>query len=168
MAALTRAFPDREFSGIGGISSFDQALSYFMLGCGTVQVATAAMLDHAIGPNVIASLKAGMTEFLERNAERGWTSLEDFRGMLRGRIVPHSQIARPDARLPRRLRGGRGGGLRAPAGQRVGGSSSGIAPSSVSGTGSLGSPLGSDGGSPSRMPYHATSCQAPCFQPTRR
>jgi dihydropyrimidine dehydrogenase (NAD+) subunit PreA len=97
MAALTQAFPDREFSGVGGISTFDHALSYFMLGCGTVQVATAAMLDHAIGPNVIANLKAGMTEFLERNAERGWARLDDFRGLLRGRIVPHSEIARPDA-----------------------------------------------------------------------
>lgn len=97
MAQLTQTFPDREFSGVGGIASFEQALSYFMLGCGTVQVATAAMLDHAIGPNVIRALTDGMAAFLERNAERGWTSLDDFRGLLRERIVPHSQIARPDA-----------------------------------------------------------------------
>ena len=97
MAQLTGAFPDREFSGIGGISGFDQALSYFLLGCGTVQVATAAMLDHAIGPGVIRALTSGMTEFLERNAERGWTSLADFRGLRRGAVVPHAQIGRPDA-----------------------------------------------------------------------
>jgi dihydropyrimidine dehydrogenase (NAD+) subunit PreA len=97
MAELTQAFPDREFSGIGGISGFDQALSYFLLGCGTVQVATAAMLDHAIGINVIRDLTAGMTAFLERHADRGWTSLADFRGLRRDRIVPHAQIARPDA-----------------------------------------------------------------------
>ena len=83
--------------GIGGISSFDQALNYFLLGCGTVQVATAAMLDHAIGPNVITDLKDGMTRFLERHADRGWTSLADFRGLRRGNIVPQSQIGRPDA-----------------------------------------------------------------------
>jgi len=97
MAQLTQAFPDREFSGVGGISGFDQALSYFLLGCGTVQVATAAMLDHAIGPNVIRNLTTGLTEFLERNADRGWTTLDDFRGLRRDRIVPHSQIARPAA-----------------------------------------------------------------------
>jgi dihydropyrimidine dehydrogenase (NAD+) subunit PreA len=97
MAQLTQAFPDREFSGLGGISGFDQALSYFLLGCGTVQVATAAMLDHAIGPNVIKALTGGLTELLERNAGRGWTSLADFRGLRRGSIVPHSQIGRPDA-----------------------------------------------------------------------
>ena len=47
------------FSGIGGISTFEHALNYFLLGCGTVQVCTAAMLDHAIGPNVISELNAG-------------------------------------------------------------------------------------------------------------
>jgi hypothetical protein len=46
---------------------------------------------------VIATLTRGMTEFLERNADRGWTSLADFRGLRRGRVVPHSQIGRPDA-----------------------------------------------------------------------
>jgi dihydropyrimidine dehydrogenase (NAD+) subunit PreA len=97
MAQMTQAFPDREFSGIGGISSFDQALGYFLLGCGTVQVATAAMLDHAIGPNVIRALTGGMAEFLERTADRGWTSLADFRGLRRGHVVPHSQIGRPGA-----------------------------------------------------------------------
>ena len=97
MAQLTQAFPDREFSGIGGISSFDQALSYFLLGCGTVQVATAAMLDHAIGPNVIRELIDGMTAFLGLNAHRGWTSLEDFRGLRHGNVVAQSGIGRPDS-----------------------------------------------------------------------
>jgi hypothetical protein len=54
------------------------------------------MLDHAVGPNVIKQLIAGMTEFLDRNAHRGWKSLEDFRGLRRDQIVPHSQIKRPD------------------------------------------------------------------------
>jgi len=96
MAQMTKAFPDREFSGIGGISGWADALSYFLLGCGTVQVATAAMLDHAIGPNVIRGLLDGMTEFLERHAGDGWTSLADFRGLRREQVVAQSQIARPD------------------------------------------------------------------------
>jgi dihydropyrimidine dehydrogenase (NAD+) subunit PreA len=96
MAQMTRAFPDRSFSGIGGVSEFAHALNYFLLGCGTVQVCTAAMLDHAVGPNVIRRLTGGYREFLERNAHRGWTSLEDFRGLLRDRVVAHSKIRRPD------------------------------------------------------------------------
>src|ERR1051325_3908389 len=96
MAQMTNAFPDKEFSGIGGISTFDHALNYFLLGCGTVQVCTAAMLDHAVGPNVIKALTSGMTSFLERTADRGWKSLADFRGLRRDFIVPHSQIKRPE------------------------------------------------------------------------
>src|SRR3954470_18668670 len=42
MAQMTQAFPDKAFSGIGGVADFSQALSYFLLGCGTVQVCTAA------------------------------------------------------------------------------------------------------------------------------
>ncbi|HUO84353.1 MAG TPA: NAD-dependent dihydropyrimidine dehydrogenase subunit PreA [Thermoanaerobaculia bacterium] len=96
MAQMTQHFPDREFSGIGGISNFDHALNYFLLGCGTVQVCTAAMLDHAIGPNVIRELLQGMGDFLEKNAHRGWKRLDDFRGIRRDRIVPHSRIKRPE------------------------------------------------------------------------
>lgn len=95
MAQMTKAFPDKAFSGIGGITTFTHALNYFLLGCGTVQVCTSAMLDKAIGPNVIAGLNAGLAEFLDRNAHRGWTCLEDFRGLRRDRIVANSQIRRP-------------------------------------------------------------------------
>jgi dihydroorotate dehydrogenase len=98
MSQLTTRFPDAAFSGIGGISTFEHALNYFLLGCGTVQVCTAAMLDHAVGPNVIKSLLAGMSDFLDRNAHRGWNSLADFRGLRRDRVVTHSQIKRPDTR----------------------------------------------------------------------
>ena len=96
MAQMTGAFEDKEFSGIGGISEFSHALNYFLLGCGTVQVCTAAMLDHAVGPTVIKNLIRGMEEFLEKNAHRGWKKLDDFRGIRRDRIVPHSKIKRPD------------------------------------------------------------------------
>ncbi len=96
VAQMTLALPDREFSGIGGISDFTHALNYFLLGCGTVQVCTAAMLDKAVGPSVIARLLEGYAAFLEKHADRGWHTLADFRGLLRDRVVPHSQIRRPD------------------------------------------------------------------------
>jgi dihydropyrimidine dehydrogenase (NAD+) subunit PreA len=96
MAKMTKAFPDKAFSAIGGVSDFNQALSYFMLGAGTVQVCTAAMLDSAIGPNVIKKLNAGLDEFLAKNAEKGWNSIEDFRGIRRDRVVAQSQIRRPE------------------------------------------------------------------------
>src|SRR5438552_18160227 len=95
MAQMTTAFPAKSFSGIGGISDFSQALNFFLLGCGTAQVCTAAMLDHAVGPTVIERLRKGMGEFLEKNAARGFHRLEDFRGLRRDRVVAHSQIRRP-------------------------------------------------------------------------
>ena len=96
MAKMTQAFPDREFSGIGGVSDFSQALSYFLLGAGTVQVCTSAMLDSAVGPNVIKRLNVGLDAFLERNADKGWKTVEDFRGIRRDRVVLQSQIRRPE------------------------------------------------------------------------
>jgi len=96
MSQLTQAFPDRAFSGIGGISTFQHALNYFLIGCGTVQVCTAAMLDHAIGPNVIRELTSGLARFLERHADKGWTTVDDFVGLRRDRIVAQSKIRRPD------------------------------------------------------------------------
>jgi dihydropyrimidine dehydrogenase (NAD+) subunit PreA len=96
MSELTQAFPDRSFSGIGGISTFEHALNYFLLGCGTVQICTAAMLDHAIGPNVIRELTRGLAQFLERHADRGWKRVDDLIGLRRDRVVAQSKIRRPD------------------------------------------------------------------------
>ena len=98
VAQMTQAFPDKAFSGIGGVADFSQALSYFMLGCGTVQVCTAAMLDRAIGPSVIKSLNEGLAAFLEANAAQGWKTVDDFRGARRDRVVTHSRIRRPDGK----------------------------------------------------------------------
>ena len=97
MAQMTRAFPEKSFSGIGGIATFDHALNYFLLGCGTVQVCTAAMLDRAIGPNVIRALLRDYAAFLDRHADRGWKNLEGFRGLSVEKIVAQSRIARADA-----------------------------------------------------------------------
>jgi dihydropyrimidine dehydrogenase (NAD+) subunit PreA len=96
MSQLTQAFPEKAFSGIGGISNFEHALNYFLLGCGTIQVCTAAMLDHAVGPNVIRELTGGLARFLDAHAGRGWTSVRDIVGLRRERIVAQSRIRRPD------------------------------------------------------------------------
>jgi dihydroorotate dehydrogenase len=96
MAQLAQAFPEKSLSGIGGISNFDHALNYFLLGCGTVQICTAAMLDHAIGLNVIKALNAGLTRFLDQHAGRGWNRVDDFVGVRRDRVVAQSRIRRPD------------------------------------------------------------------------
>ena len=75
--------------------TWSQALVTILLGCGTVQVCTAAMLDRAIGPTVIKNLIDGMQQFMEK---RGYKSLEDFRGMRREKVVMHSKIRRPEGK----------------------------------------------------------------------
>src|SRR5258705_13760866 len=76
MSQLTQAFPANSFSGIGGISSFQHAMNYFLLGGGTVQICTAAMLDHAIGPNVIRELKTGLCPVLHRRPADDWIPVD--------------------------------------------------------------------------------------------
>ena len=116
MVQMTQAFPDKAFSGIGGIAEFGHALNYFLLGCGTVQVCTAAMLDHAIGPNVLKGLHVG------HDGGDGAQRLE-----VAGRL--HRPAARPgrraledppagSRRLSRRLRGRRVRGRRPPGRRR--------------------------------------------------
>jgi dihydropyrimidine dehydrogenase (NAD+) subunit PreA len=95
ISQLTQAFPDKSFSGIGGISTFEHALNYFLLGCGTIQVCTAAMLDHAIGPNIIRGLNEGLVRFLDKHSVQGWTGVGDFVGLRRDRVVAQSKIRRP-------------------------------------------------------------------------
>ena len=55
------------------------------------------MLDHAVGPNVVKRLIADATEFFEKNASKGWHGFADIVGLRRERVVPHSQIKRPDS-----------------------------------------------------------------------
>jgi hypothetical protein len=70
MSQLTQAFPDRSFSGIGGISTFEHALNYFLLGCGTVQVCTAAMLDTRSARTSSGSSTRGWRVFSRRTPTR--------------------------------------------------------------------------------------------------
>ena len=61
-----------------------------------MQVCTAAMLDHAIGPNIIKGLNDGLARFIEKHADKGWTKLDDFIGLRRDRVVSQSKIHRAD------------------------------------------------------------------------
>jgi hypothetical protein len=54
------------------------------------------MLDHAIGPNIITELNAGLARFLEKHADKGWKTLDDIVGLRRDRVVPQSKIRRAE------------------------------------------------------------------------
>lgn len=91
---ISRAYPDREISGIGGIRGFREAFNFIAHGAGNLQVCTAAMEDKGsggVGTNVIKELTDDLREYLER---KGHKSIEELRGLARERVVQHSQVRR--------------------------------------------------------------------------
>lgn len=68
----TRGLP---ISGIGGISTWRDAAEFIALGCGTVQVCTAAMVH---GFQIVREMISGLENYMD---EKGFRTLEDFQGM---------------------------------------------------------------------------------------
>jgi dihydropyrimidine dehydrogenase (NAD+) subunit PreA len=66
-------------SGIGGVTTWRDAAEFIALGCGSVQVCTAAM---TYGFKVVQEMVAGLERYM---GERGLARIEDFRG----RAVPN-------------------------------------------------------------------------------
>lgn len=62
-------------SGIGGITTWRDAAEYIALGCGNVQVCTAAM---TYGFKIVQEMIEGLSNYMD---EKGYKSIEDFRGM---------------------------------------------------------------------------------------
>ncbi|MEM6550329.1 MAG: tRNA-dihydrouridine synthase [Pseudomonadota bacterium] len=91
---ISRAFPDKAISGIGGIRGFREAFNFIVHGAGNLQVCTAAMEEKGsggVGVKLIEELKSDLSDYLQR---KGFSSIEEFRGMARERIVEHSQVRR--------------------------------------------------------------------------
>lgn len=61
-------------SGIGGISTWRDTAEYIALGCGTVQVCTAAMV---YGFKIVQDMCDGLSNFMDAH---GYQTLDDFRG----------------------------------------------------------------------------------------
>jgi dihydropyrimidine dehydrogenase (NAD+) subunit PreA len=68
-------------SGIGGVSSWRDAAEFILLGCGTVQVCTAAM--H-YGFRIVEDMCDGLDNWMR---EKGFATIEDFRGLSIPRVT---------------------------------------------------------------------------------
>lgn len=91
---VSRAFPDKSISGIGGIRGFREAFNFIAHGAGNLQVCTAAMEEKGsggIGVNLIQELTSDLGDYLQR---KGYSSIEEFRGIARERVVEHSRVRR--------------------------------------------------------------------------
>jgi dihydropyrimidine dehydrogenase (NAD+) subunit PreA len=78
MADSESALP---LSGIGGIGTWRDAAEFILLGCGTVQVCTAAM--H-FGYRVVEDMAEGLDNWMR---DKGFNTIEDFRGLSLGRVT---------------------------------------------------------------------------------
>ena len=67
----TRGLP---ISGIGGITTWRDAAEFIALGCGTVQVCTAAM---TYGFKIVEEMIDGLSDWMD---EKGYNSISDFEG----------------------------------------------------------------------------------------
>jgi len=76
--AETRGVP---ISGIGGITTWRDAAEFIALGCGTVQVCTAAM---TYGFRIVEEMKSGLARWMD---EKGYRTIEDFRGRAVGNVT---------------------------------------------------------------------------------
>lgn len=83
-----------EFSGIGGIETWRDALEFLQVGCRNVQICTAVM---EYGYRIIDDLVSGMQTYMQ---ERGVTNLEDIVGELVPSFVPASKLDRDTKVLP--------------------------------------------------------------------
>jgi dihydropyrimidine dehydrogenase (NAD+) subunit PreA len=68
-------------SGIGGIANWRDAAEFLLLGCGTIQVCTAAM--H-YGYRIVEDMIEGLESWMR---EKGFASIEDFRGLSLPRVT---------------------------------------------------------------------------------
>ena len=68
-------------SGIGGVGTWRDAAEFMLLGCGTVQVCTAAM--H-YGFRIVEDMIDGLSNWMD---EKGFRTVEDFRGLTLAKIT---------------------------------------------------------------------------------
>ncbi len=73
-------------SGIGGISSWEDAIEYILLGATTVQICTEVMLK---GFGIVEKLINGFNEFME---SKGYSSVEEFRGKFLSKICAFEEL----------------------------------------------------------------------------
>jgi dihydropyrimidine dehydrogenase (NAD+) subunit PreA len=73
-------------SGIGGIGTWRDAAEFILLGCGTVQVCTAAM--H-YGYRIVEDMIDGLENWMR---DKGFARIEDFRGLSAPKVTDWNHL----------------------------------------------------------------------------
>jgi len=85
---------DLPLSGMGGISSWEDAMEYISLGANHVQVCTEVMLS---GFKIIREMLKGTEEYLQ---EMGFHSLDDLRGKALVKLTSHEALTKVEQLIP--------------------------------------------------------------------
>ncbi|HII98750.1 MAG TPA: NAD-dependent dihydropyrimidine dehydrogenase subunit PreA [Methanoregula sp.] len=93
VSAIAKAVP-LPIMGIGGISSWQDAAEYLVLGASAVQVCTAVMWN---GYGIVKEMNAGLLRYLE---QKGLASPDDLRGAALPNLVSHQALDRNDRVRP--------------------------------------------------------------------
>lgn len=83
-----------DFSGIGGIETWQDALEFLLVGCRNLQVTTAIM---QYGYRIVEDMISGLSYWMD---ERGYDKLDDFIGMALPNIIPAEDLDRGFKILP--------------------------------------------------------------------
>ena len=75
-------------SGMGGISTWEDAVEYMLLGAQNVQICTEVMLK---GYGIIQKLVKGLEDYLY---QKGFSSIKEIIGLSKNRIIDHSKLNR--------------------------------------------------------------------------
>ncbi len=79
---------DIPISGMGGITNWEDAVQYFLVGASTVQVCSAVM---QYGYRIIRDLRQGLQDYMEK---MGFNEVIDFRGLALPNITRHNDLDR--------------------------------------------------------------------------
>jgi dihydropyrimidine dehydrogenase (NAD+) subunit PreA len=85
-ATAEAAAAGRPISGCGGITCWEDAAEFVLLGATTLQVCSAVMLE---GYDIISDLCDGLAAYLE---EQGVERLDELRGRALANVVPHAAL----------------------------------------------------------------------------
>ncbi len=80
--------------GIGGVSSFEDATEYILVGASAVQVCTAVMWG---GAGIIREMLAGLSGYLQR---KGYRSPDEIRGKALPHLTSHESLDRKNRLIP--------------------------------------------------------------------
>jgi dihydropyrimidine dehydrogenase (NAD+) subunit PreA len=79
---------DLPISGIGGITSWEDAVQYILVGASTVQICSAVMQS---GYRIIKDLRKGLEDYMEK---MGFERIDHFTGLALSHIKKHNELSR--------------------------------------------------------------------------